>query len=281
MKIVKGVLNIIIAFFLTIVILANFALVLVSNTILKKDYMLSLIEENGYYEKVATDLQNGFEEYKYQSGLPDEVFQNLYSENDVRKDINSIVNNVYDGAEVTNSSENVRTKIAENVNRYLTQNSIVLAEQEQKNITDFENLMVEVYETKVNSAFGYVKNIHSTIEKIETIVITIKRILFGSLIAIIIVALLLNLKTLSFLWAVIGTSLLASGILLECLNFAIYKHIDIQNILLFTQSFSDLIKFILYDLLSKFNFFGILWIVLGMIGIIIGNYNKYNDMRYK
>lgn len=279
MKIVKGVLNIIIAFFLTIVILANFALVLVSNTILKKDYMLSLIEENGYYEKVATDLQNGFEEYKYQSGLPDEVFQNLYSENDVRKDINSIVNNVYDGAEVTNSSENVRTKIAENVNRYLTQNSIVLAEQEQKNITDFENLMVEVYETKVNSAFGYVKNIHSTIEKIETIVITIKRILFGSLIAIIIVALLLNLKTLSFLWAVIGTSLLASGILLECLNFAIYKHIDIQNILLFTQSFSDLIKFILYDLLSKFNFFGILWIVLGMIGIIIGNYNKYNDMR--
>ena len=107
MKIVKGVLNIIIAFFLTIVILANFALVLVSNTILKKDYMLSLIEENGYYEKVATDLQNGFEEYKYQSGLPDEVFQNLYSENDVRKDINSIVNNVYDGAEVTNSSENV------------------------------------------------------------------------------------------------------------------------------------------------------------------------------
>ncbi len=275
MKIVKGLINTFLAFFLTIAILANFMILLLSNMILSKDYMLGLVEKNGYYEKIETDLINGFEDYKYQSGLPDEVFENLYAPSELKKDIDSIFKNIYEGTEVTNSSQNVRTKITENMNRYLTENKITLTSQMQKNVEDYQDLMVEVYENKVNSAFRYVKDANSVVMKLQKTVEIVKWIAIGGLIGILMIALLLNLKSLWLLVSVIGSSVLASGIVLELVNFTIDKNIDIDNILLFAQSFSDLLKFIMYDVLSKIHFYGILAIVLGIVGIIMGNYKRF------
>lgn len=275
MKIVKGVCNTIIAFFLTIVILANFIIILLSNTLLDANYMLGLVEENGYYEKIETDLKNGFQEYQYQSGLPDEVFENLYSSSELKKDIDSIIKNVYEGTEVTSHAESVKTKILENVNNYLTENNIVLIGEQKKNIEEYQNLIVKVYEDKVNSAFSYVKKVRPVLEKIQMAIGVVKWILIGSLVALLIFALLLNLRTMGLFVSTIGIALLASGSVLECLNFVIHKNIDIQNILLFAQSFSDLIKYILYDLLSKVNFYGIVAIVLGIVGIVWGSYGRY------
>ena len=275
MKIVKGVCNTIIAFFLTIVILANFIIILLSNTLLDANYMLGLVEENGYYEKIETDLKNGFQEYQYQSGLPDEVFENLYSSSELKKDIVSIIKNVYEGTEVTSHAESVKTKILENVNNYLTENNIVLIGEQKKNIEEYQNLIVKVYEDKVNSAFSYVKKVRPVLEKIQMAIGVVKWILIGSLVALLIFALLLNLRTMGLFVGTIGIALLASGSVLECLNFVIHKNIDIQNILLFAQSFSDLIKYILYDLLSKVNFYGIVAIVLGIVGIVWGSYGRY------
>ncbi len=237
--------------------------------------MLGLVEKNGYYEKIETDLINGFEDYKYQSGLPDEVFENLYAPSELKKDIDSIFKNIYEGTEVTNSSQNVRTKITENMNRYLTENKITLTSQMQKNVEDYQDLMVEVYENKVNSAFRYVKDANSVVMKLQKTVEIVKWIAIGGLIGILMIALLLNLKSLWLLVSVIGSSVLASGIVLELVNFTIDKNIDIDNILLFAQSFSDLLKFIMYDVLSKIHFYGILAIVLGIVGIIMGNYKRF------
>lgn len=275
MKIVKGVCNTIIAFFLTIVILANFIIILLSNTLLDANYMLGLVEENGYYEKIETDLKNGFQEYQYQSGLPDEVFENLYSSSELKKDIDSIIKNVYEGTEVTSHAESVKTKILENVNNYLTENNIVLIGEQKKNIEEYQNLIVKVYEDKVNSAFSYVKKVRPVLEKIQMAIGVVKWILIGSLVALLIFALLLNLRTMGLFVSTIGIALLASGSVLECLNFVVHKNIDIQNILLFAQSFSDLIKYILYDLLSKVNFYGIVAIVLGIVGIVWESYGRY------
>lgn len=285
MKILKGVLNSLIAFILSLAILANFLIVLVSNTILKEDYMLGLIEENGYYEKIETDLKNGFEEYRYQSGLPEEVFENLYTSDELKKDINSIIRNLYNGTEITNHAESVKIKIAENVNQYLTTNQIALTEEQQKNIDEFKELIVKVYEDKVNSVSSYVadKNISDMVKKVESVIKTVKLALFGGLIFVVIVALCLNIRTIELVANVIGSSLLASGMLLELFNIAIRKNIDIEHILLFTQSFSDLMKYIIYDILSKFNFFGIICLALGIVMIIINNFciGKKDEYEYE
>lgn len=161
------------------------------------------------------------------------------------------------------------------MNNYLTENNIVLIGEQKKNIEEYQNLIVKVYEDKVNSAFSYVKKVRPVLEKIQMAIGVVKWILIGSLVALLIFALLLNLRTMGLFVSTIGIALLASGSVLECLNFVVHKNIDIQNILLFAQSFSDLIKYILYDLLSKVNFYGIVAIVLGIVGIVWGSYGRY------
>lgn len=132
MDILKKILNIVMAFILTLLLVANFMIILISNTILSKDYMESKIEENGYPQKIETDLKNGFESYKYQSGLPDEIFENLYTMDMIQDDIFSIISNIYYGTEIKNSSDKVKENISHNINQYLSQNDINLERSSAK-----------------------------------------------------------------------------------------------------------------------------------------------------
>ena len=97
------------------------------------------------------------------------------------------------------------------------------------------------------------------------------------LVTILIFTILINRKTLEICIRTITVSLLASGILLNLVTCVIYKNIDINNILLLTQTISDLIKNILYDILSRLNYFGIGFVIIGVAGIIISNYHKIKN----
>lgn len=279
MKVIKGVINTVIAFFLTIAILANFLVILCSKTIMNKDYMLGLLEKNGYYEKIGTNLKNSFTEYQYQSGLPEDVFENVYLQEELKKDIDSIINYLYNGEEFSNHSENVKNRVDENITQFLEKNSIVLTEEQQQNVDNFEAIMKDVYEQEVYSVFTYAQNINDIVVKIEKIIYIVRIVLAGVLIGILLIFLILNVTTLSFFTNGIGCSLLASGILLQLTNWVINKNLDIAHILLFTQSFSDFIKFVLYEILSKIAFFGILFIVLGILGIVMSAYSRSKFKR--
>lgn len=279
MKVIKGVINTVIAFFLTIAILANFLVILCSKTIMNKDYMLGLLEKNGYYEKIGTNLKNSFTEYQYQSGLPEDVFENVYLQEELKKDIDSIINYLYNGEEFSNHSENVKNRVDENIAQFLEKNSIVLTEEQQQNVDNFEAIMKDVYEQEVYSVFTYAQNINDIVVKIEKIIYIVRIVLAGVLIGILLIFLILNVTTLSFFTNGIGCSLLASGILLQLTNWVINKNLDIAHILLFTQSFSDFIKFVLYEILSKIAFFGILFIVLGILGIVMSAYSRSKFKR--
>ena len=84
---IKGVINILFAFFITILIMSNFLVHTISSTILSKNYVSKLLDKNDYYEKVELELNNKLEEYEYQSGFPQEIFDNLYTSDIVKADV--------------------------------------------------------------------------------------------------------------------------------------------------------------------------------------------------
>ena len=58
--------------------------------------MLDKLEEIEFYEQISREVKIGFEDYIYQSGLPEDTINDLYTINDIRNDVNSIINNIYD-----------------------------------------------------------------------------------------------------------------------------------------------------------------------------------------
>ncbi len=271
MKVLKKIIDIVIAFFLTLLIIASFSVMVLSHTVLQKDYMLSQLEEIDYYEKVKTDLKNGFENYQYQSGLPENVFENLYSENALKSDINSFIDYLYDGGEIQNSSAEVKTRIEQNINQYLSENNITLKEEQKKNIENYENIIVQVYEKEVSSMVNYIGQVPKVLEQLNKAVKMIEIGLLVTLVFLVLFDFLLHIKEMSEFVNCIGIAMIASGVLLFLLQMTIYKNIDINNILLLNQSFSDFTKYIIFDVLDKFKVYGMIFAVVGFVGIVWSN----------
>lgn len=281
MKIVKGILNVVMAFLITLLILANFVVNVFNHTILNKEYMISQLEEKGYTQKIETDLKNEFENYQYQSGLPEEVFANLYTTDMITQDLDSMVNSIYDGTQITNHAEEIRNKIRENINAYLAQNDITLPEEGKENVAQFEDLMIEVYEEKINMSSQMIKKIAKVETEAEMIVKVVKIGLIIGLIALLLFTVLLNRKTVASLLNTLLISVLSSGIVLKLVPWVMESNIDINHILILNQTLSDFIKDIATGILEKFDFYGFVLIAIGMIGIVGNHYNRVKNGEQK
>lgn len=274
MKVVKGIINVVFAFFITLLILSNFVVNVLDGTIFNKEYIMSQLEEKDYKQKIETDLKNEFENYQYQSGLPEEVFSDLYTTDMITQDVYSMIDSIYDGTQITNHAEEIKNRIRENINAYLEQNSIALPKERKANVAQFEDLMVEVYEEKINMSSQMIKKIAKVEKEAETIVKVVKIGLIVALVAVLLFTVLLNRKTVASLLNTLLISLLASGILLKLVSWVIECNIDINHILLFNQTLSDFIKDIATEILARFDLYGIVLIGIGMIGIVINHYNR-------
>lgn len=274
MKIVKGMINSILAFLLCTSFIAGFIVILISNTVLNQNYVLAQLIENQFFEKMETDLKNGFEEYQYQSGFSETVFENLCSREMIEKDIKSVIKYWYQGTEIVNHSVDVELQVKANIEQYLKENTIDVTEKQKKNIEDFEKIIVQVYENKVEIVPNYNKQIANGIKQVKEVIEVAKKVLIGIFIAILIITLLINIKSFSAFASTLGTSLLASGILLELIKFVIEKNIDINHILVFTQALSDLAKEMMYDVLNKIGWTGISLSIVGIVSIVVSNCRK-------
>ncbi len=274
MKVLKKGMDIVIAFLVTLLIIATFSVVMLSHTILQKDYIFSKLEEIDYYQKVGTNIKNGFENYQYQSGLPADIFENLYAEDVLKADINSFVNCLYEGGEIQNSSDEVRTRIKGNIQQYLSENNITLKDEEQKNIEDFENLIVQVYENEISSMAGYIKQIPNILAQINEGLKTVQIGLIVALVFLVLIDLLLHIREWSGLINCLGIAMVASGVLLFLFQRMIHKYVDINNILLLNQSFSDFVKYIISNVLDQYRMYGMAFAGMGVVGIVWSNFWK-------
>ena len=97
MKVVKSIIQYIIVTILALAVLALIIMNLFSSSILSKDYILSKLEEQNYYDKIYEDTKSNFENYIHQSGLDEEVLNDIVTKEKIKKDTNIIINNIYNG----------------------------------------------------------------------------------------------------------------------------------------------------------------------------------------
>lgn len=274
MRVVKMMGRILLVFLLTLGLIGGVAVMLISHTVLNKAYILKQLTEQNYYERIQTDLKNGFEEYQYQSGLPEEIFANLYTEEWVKEEVDSMLGYVYEGTEKVSHVMELEEKLTQNVNQYLNEKHLVLSEKELQNIETFKDLMVNVYEGKINVLSNWTDKIAKGIQVIQGVMAMGQKVVLGVLVVIVGLIFLLNWKEIGASIGTLSASLLAMGILLQLGNFVITSQIDIENVLLFSQSWSDLAKAVVYDMLMKMCWVGWLGIGVGILGIVGSSFAK-------
>ena len=78
---------------------------------MNEEYMLSKLEEANYYERMNAEIIEQFKNYTIQSGLSDNVLENLFTQEKLEEDINNVINSIYTGTEL----EIDTTEIEENL----------------------------------------------------------------------------------------------------------------------------------------------------------------------
>ncbi len=269
MKIFKTILNIILSFLLIILIAMSIVINILQDKILNKDYILSKMEENQVYLQVSREVDNGFENYIYQSGLPEDIIKDLYTEDTIKNDVNSFINALYDGTEIQISDSIIRETLDKRINEYLVSENKTLNEQGKKNVEKFEDLIVNEYKNNVNAYGSLYKTGHDFLDKLEQVIQKIKFIPIILIIAFIIFLIVNNLKNLLLTINYACISLLSLGILIKIGVSIIFSKINIDNILFITKALSNLLINISKEILYICSDYANLFIVIGIVGILI------------
>lgn len=278
MKIIKIILNLILSFLLIVLILVNLATNILENKLLNKNYVLSKMEETEFYLQISREVENGFENYIYQSGLPEDTIKDLFTEEMIRNDSNSLINSVYEGSEITLSTEQVKETLDKKIDDYLNSQNIKMNKQGKDNIKKFENLVVKEYNKNVNASTTLYETAHSGIEKLNNINNKIGNIPLTALIVVIILLIIINIKNLLDAIKFVGISALSAGILMKLGIKVILDSVSLDNIVLLTTSLTNLFITMVKDILYSIDDNSGLFIVGGITAIlltaILQNVNK-------
>ncbi len=265
MKLVKKLINFIVIIFLSLSILSSFLVFTVSNTILNKEYILNKMEECNYYEKTYLDINDILEQYIGPSGLDEEVLKDIYTEEQVKNDIDITVNAIFTGEEKTIETETIREKLSKNIYEDYT-----ITNSQKEAINNFEDTIINEY-TKQITHHDYLYVLENYIPTINKIMAKLK-IIMPIIVCIIIVCLIiLNIKNTTKIIQGILIGFLSAGLTIMVIGIIINLNINFEAILILNEIFSDLIRNIANELLKSLQNLGIIIAILSTILLIATN----------
>lgn len=223
------------------------------------------MEECNYYEKTYLDINDILEQYIGPSGLDEEVLKDIYTEEQVKNDIDITVNAIFTGEEKTIETETIREKLSKNIYENYT-----ITNSQKEAINNFEDTIINEYTKQItHHDYLYVlENYNPTINKIMAKL----KIIMPIIVCIIIVCLIiLNIKNTTKIIQGILIGFLSAGLTIMVIGIIINLNINFEAILILNEIFSDLIRNIANELLKTFQNIGIVIAILSTILLIVTN----------
>lgn len=268
MRIFKKTIKYILTIIITVLIIAYLLINLLSSTILNESYILSKLEETGYYDKIYDYVLSNFENYIHQSGFDEEVLDNIITKEKVRNDTRAIISNIFNGIAEDIEVKDIEEKLNENINNQIS--GMTLTEVQKQSIELFVKTICDEYTTTI-SHFKYETHINTAYSKI------MEYLELGSKIILIIAGMsvisliILNRKIIYRTFMYLGTSLLSSGAFFVIVNIYINAKVKVQNILILNDAISESLRKLMGDILNMELKYGVILLVLGIMFTLISN----------
>lgn len=263
MKVGKKILN----FIFVLVIALSFTFIgvksVVFKTIFNKEYVLEQMENNNFYSETYKLVESGFENYIGQSGLDEEVIKNICTEDKIKNDINIILSNIYEG-----TNEKIDTsEISNNLNSNIDKEN-VRTSSNSKAIDEFVEHICQSYKDTIIST-SYENTINEKYSKITQKITKVQNILIIAIIISIIGVIALNVKDILKLLFWTESAVLSSAVMQLAITTVIKSKVNIDEIKIFNDAFSNIVVTIIKDILSKINIIAGKFIIVYFILVVI------------
>ena len=268
------------SYFLTLILivvtLLTLALNIVNAKLLDENSVKERMEKLNIYDTVYQDLNTSFRSYTEQSGLEEEVLNDVITKEQVKNDVNGILDSIYQDKEykidATQLEQSLTTRIQESLkNANRTPNA-----REKEAIKTFVTTIGDVYENEVFPA-KVISSASSYVVKVSELATMAEPIMYAIIAVLVLAIFAINFKEKSRFLSYMGISLMSSGVVLTVVDMFVKWKLNLQDISFLNSSISLLVQDLLQDVMTNVFTFGIIFIILGIIFSFIGNviYKKH------
>ncbi len=265
MRVVRLIFQYIFTVILAMSVLVLILINILSSTILNESYIMSKLDEEDYYNKIYETAKSNFENYINQSGLDEEVLNNIITKEKIEKDTKIIINNIFDGTNTEIDTDEIKNKLNENIDNSLGRKKTAT---EEKTINEFVNIICNEYKTTILKT-SYEGKINTFYKKAVTTIDLAKKALLILIAVLIIFIILLTIKRIYRLLARAGVAFVIDGLLLVLAKYYIDLKIKIETITILNNSVSVVLRNILRDILNIIAKDGAILLGLGIVLILI------------
>ena len=224
-------------------------------TVFNEDYVLDLLNNHNYYQELYDNTLEEVSYYLEQSGLNEEVLNNVISVKSLKKEIITTIDNLYTNQKITVNTEEFQNNLTTNINNYIKDNNIRVDNKDTVNI--LTKKLVNIYEEEVsyNNTFEKVRPMFNKAYKLTKIVLYLS-------IIVSITTYLINRYI--FKDRNIIASLFTNFVILVGLVLYIKYTIDINNIFFYNNSISNILMEFINSVLKCMLVTGIVSFLLGL-----------------
>ena len=272
----KRIVTYVIAFILMLSIIACIVIQTVRTTILNKEYIISKMEENNYYESVKTNIQSSFEGYIQQSGLEEEVITDLFSIDEVKNDTGILLSNIYTNENQKIDTEKIKSRLRDKI--YTSLADVKLKNDDKKSIEEFVDIIADTYKNEIEHT-DWLGKLNGKVYKLSEILNIANIALYVLPIILILILIVAHKKDIYRAIDRIGISFVGSGVLIIGLTIFIKMNIDIPNILILNEAISIVIRSTIHQILNILTITSVIFEAIGIIACFIANYIKLKKIE--
>lgn len=224
-------------------------------TVFNEDYVLDLLNNHNYYQELYDNTLEEVSYYLEQSGLNEEVLNNVISVKSLKNEIITTIDNLYTNQKITVNTEEFQNNLTTNINNYIKDNNIRVDNKDTVNI--LTKKLVNIYEEEIsyNNTFEKVRPMFNKAYKLTKIVLYLS-------IIVSIITYLINRYI--FKDRNIIASLFTNFVILVGLVLYIKYTIDINNIFFYNNSISNILMEFINSVLKCMLVTGIVSFLLGL-----------------
>lgn len=238
-------------------------------TVFNEDYVLDLLNNHNYYQELYDNTLEEVSYYLEQSGLNEEVLNNVISVKSLKKEIITTIDNLYTNQKITVNTEEFQNNLTTNINNYIKDNNIRVDNKDTVNI--LTKKLVNIYEEEVsyNNTFEKVRPMFNKAYKLTKIVLYLS-------IIVSIITYLINRYI--FKDRNIIASLFTNFVILVGLVLYTRYTIDINNIFFYNTSISNILMEFINSVLKCMLVTGIVSFILGLF-IVFTTTGTFKKLR--
>lgn len=241
-------------------------------TIFNQNFMAQQLNETNYYEKLYTNIKLEMSYYVTQSGLSDDILNNIFDKELLRRTTEKMLDNFYNNKDNTINKTSIEENLMNNINEELK--DYKLTEEDKTSINKFITQMSSTYETEISYS-NILNKYHNSFNRIYHILVALDILC----IALFIINYFITRYTLKERNIII--SLLTTATLITIIHLYLSNTLDLGHLEFYNDIISNLINYTYQSIMSIFNIVSTIYLVISLSLILYATKYTKELLKYK